>query len=167
MDEKGMFEFPVLDPGDYHLDMDMLQLPSRIIPAIRLPRDIYLKKGDNIFIDIPLEQVGTIKGVVFDDGNKNMQKDDDEDGLSPIRLILLQNGMEIQEAFTDQKGRYILTDIKPGNYVVKIDTEYLPYRYIMTTPETIKVSVKSKEQIANINFGAYKKPRKIIKTFFK
>lgn len=36
-DEKGMFEFPVLDPGDYHLDMDMSQLPSGIIPAIRLP----------------------------------------------------------------------------------------------------------------------------------
>ena len=79
----------------------------------------------------------------------------------------LKEGKEIQEAFTDQKGRYILTDIKPGNYVVKIDWEYLPHRYIMTTPETIKLSVRSKEQIADINFGAYKKPRKIIKTFFK
>jgi len=27
--------------------------------------------------------------------------------------------------------------------------------------------LKSKEQITDINFGAYKKPRKIIKTFFK
>ena len=166
-DEKGMFEFPVLDPGDYRLDMDMSQLPSGIVPAISLPRDISLSKGDEIFIDIPLEQIGTIYGVVFDDGNKNMQKDEEEDGLSPIRVVLLKDGKEIQEAFTDQKGRYILTDIKPGDYVVKIDGEYLPHRYIMTTPETIKVSVKSKEQIADINFGAYKKPRKIIKTFFK
>ena len=166
-DKKGMFEFPVLDPGEYRLDMDMSQLPSGIIPAISLPRDISLKKGDNIFIDVPLEQVGTIYGVVFDDGNKNMQKDEEEDGLSPIRVVLLKDGKEIQEAFTDQKGRYILTDIKPGDYVVKIDREYLPHRYIMTTPETIKVNVKSKEQIADINFGTYKKPRKIIKTFFK
>jgi SdrD B-like domain len=166
-DDKGIFEFPVLDPENYRLDMDTSQLPSGIIPAISLPRDISVKKGDNIFVDIPLEQVGIIQGTVFDDGNKNMQKDETEDGLSPIRLILLQKEKEIQETFTDQKGRYVLTDIKPGDYVVKIDTEYLPHRYIMTTPETIKVDVKSKEQIADINFGAYKKPRKIIKTFFK
>ncbi|MBE9572819.1 MAG: hypothetical protein IMF11_19520 [Proteobacteria bacterium] len=166
-DEKGMFEFPVLDPGNYRLDMDMSQLPSGLIPAISLPRDISLSKGDEIFIDIPLEQVGTIRGTVFDDKNKNMQKDEEEDGLSPIRLILLKDGEEIQETFTDQQGRYILTDVTPGDYVIKIDREYLPHRYIMTTPKTIKVGVKSKEQITDINFGAYKKPRKIIKTFFK
>ena len=166
-DEKGIFEFPVLDPGDYRLELDMTELPSGVIPAISLPRDISLSKGDEIFIDIPLEQVGTIRGTVFDDKNKNMQKDEEEDGLSPIRIILEQNGEEIQDAFTDQQGRYILTDVTPGDYVIKIDREYLPHRYIMTTPETIKVGVKFKEQIADINFGAYKKPRKIIKTFFK
>ncbi len=96
-----------------------------------------------------------------------MRKDKEEDGLSPIRIILLKDGEAIQETFTDQQGRYILTDVTPGDYVIKIDREYLPHRYIMTTPETIKVGVKSKEQITDISFGAYKKPRKIIKTFFK
>ncbi len=168
-DERGMFEFPVLDPGVYHLGLglDMAELPSGVIPAISLPRDISLSKGDEIFIDIPLEQVGTIRGTVFDDKNKNMQKDEEDDGLSPIRIILEQNGEEIQDAFTDQQGRYILTDVTPGDYGVKIDKDYLPRRYIMTTTEVFKVSLKSKEQITDINFGAYKKPRKIIKTFFK
>lgn len=27
-DEKGIFEFPVLDPGDYRLNIDMSQLPK-------------------------------------------------------------------------------------------------------------------------------------------
>jgi hypothetical protein len=166
-DERGMFEFPVLDPGVYRLGLDMTELPSGVIPAISLPRDISLSKGDEIFIDIPLERVGTIRGTVFDDKNQNMQKDEEEDGLSPIRIILEQNGEEIQDAFTDQQGRYILTDVTPGDYGVKIDKDYLPRRYIMTTTEVFKVSLKSKEQITDINFGAYKKPRKIIKTFFK
>lgn len=166
-DERGMFEFPVLDPGNYRLGLDMTELPSGVIPAISLPRDISLSKGDEIFIDIPLEQVGTIRGTVFDDKNQNMQKEEEEDGLSPIRIILEQNGDKIQDAFTDQQGRYIITDITPGDYAVKIDKNYLPRRYIMTTTEVFKVSLKSKEQITDINFGAYKKPRKIIKTFFK
>ena len=167
-DKNGIFEFPVQDPGNYHLDMDMSRLSSGIIPATTFPRDIALEKGDNIFIDIPLEQVGTIQGVVFDDGNKNFLQDKkNEDGLSPIRLVLLQDEKEIQEAFTDQKGKYILADVKPGDYILKIDKDYLPRRYIMTTPETIRVSIISKEQVSGLNFGAYKKPRKIIKTFFK
>ena len=166
-DKKGVFEFPVLDPGEYRLNVDMSQLPSGLVSSISLPRNIALRKGDDVFVDIPLEQIGTIQGAVFDDRNKNKQRDESEDGLSPIRVILLKNGKEVQESFTDQQGRYIITDIKPGDYIVKIDKEYLPGRYVMTTPETIKVSIKSKQQITGIDFGAYEKPRKIIKTFIK
>jgi len=166
-DENGRFEFPVVEPGNYILDIDASNLASGIIPKTSFPMEITLEKGDKMFLDIPLEQVGTIQGMVFDDKDKSLDKNDNEEGISPIRLILLKDGKEVHEGFTDPKGKYILTDIKPGNYVLKIDTAYLPRRYVMTTAKTIPVKIVSKEQVLGLNFGAYEKPRKIIKTFFK
>ncbi|SMC63664.1 hypothetical protein SAMN02746065_10667 [Desulfocicer vacuolatum DSM 3385] len=166
-DDKGIFEFPVQEPDTYVLDMDISNLSSGIVPVTPLPMNIDLKKGDSVFMDIALEQVGTIQGMVFDDVDKNLTINDDEEGLSPIRLILLRGDKEVQEAFTDQKGKYVLSDVKPGDYIVKIDKAYLPRRYVMTTPETVPVKIVSKEQLLDLNFGAHEKPRKIIKTFFK
>ena len=166
-DQDGQFEFPALEPGDYHLDVELFGLPSGVVPTIALPLLVSLERGDNIFVDIPLERVGTIQGVIFDDENKNMQKEAGEDGLSPIRVVLSKGGKEIRDAFSDKKGRYIIADIKPGDYVVRVDIGYLPRRYIMTTPETIDVDVTFKERVIGINFGAYEKPRRVIKTFFR
>ncbi len=163
----GFFAFPPLDAGTYVLEVDMSRLPSGLLPTIALPHTVELNKGDTMAVAIPLAQIGTIRGTVFDDANRDTQHGDGEDGLSPIRIVLVHKDKEIQEGFTDARGNYQLSDIEPGEYEVKIDTRYLPRRYHTTTPETVTVRVHSREEISGVDFGAYKKPRTIIKTFFK
>ena len=79
-----------------------------------------------------------VTGYVFLDANRNQVMDDNEKGLSDIRV---SNGIEVVK--TDAKGKYslIVTDdiivfvIKPRGYMTPVDENLLPKFYYIHKPQ--------------------------------
>ncbi len=81
--------------------------------------------------------------------------DDNEKDLKLLELKLIQLGF-----------RNIIK-ARDGQEALKLALRHLPDLICLDLMMPGLDGGMVKEQITNINFGAYKKPRKIIKTFFK
>jgi len=120
-ESNGVFGFTAIPPGKYRLraSMDGFQRASfgASTPA-RPPGTLNLAAGDGRYgITFRLRPLGSVSGVVLDP---------DGDPLSNVQVRLLRAGFERHKptyesvgwASTDQSGRYCVTDVLPGQYVI-------------------------------------------------
>ena len=101
---------------------------------------IQLSQLRNIPIDVildPFFDEGTIIGKVFDDRNENGMQDEDEIGISGVRLAT-EEGIVI---LTDRDGKYHIPGVRPGRHVVKIDGHSLPQGTEFITEESYLVKI--------------------------
>ncbi len=157
---KGEFKFPPLEPGDYELNLE--DIPTGLDSGIALPQRVSLTAGKIVEVNIPLVEVSSVMGVVFDDENKNGIRDKDEVGIPRVRILLSRKGA-LQETFTNPNGRFSLT-VSPGEHRIIIDKSYLPKRYVLTTEGEYSITLAAEER-GSVTFGARYKPRDIIITF--
>jgi len=108
-----------------------------------------------------------VRGIVFDDKDKDGIRDAGEKGISLVRIALTDDSDISRETFTDVNGKYSFGGIIPGEYTVAIDKKWLPERHKLTTKETHTIHLEPAQEILDINFGSVEKERKIIKTFTK
>lgn len=155
-DEAGLYRFPPLAPGAYKLAIE--KLPLGIVTQISLPKEIQLKAGQTLKLEIPLAKVAVIEGLVFNDLNRNGQMDRDERGLERVRLFVTDEAGKTREQFTDSDGRFAFFELLPGLYTVALDARTLPGNFSTTTPAEVAVTLKSQER-ATVNFGAAEKPK--------
>lgn len=160
-DDGGLFRFPPLHPGDYRLEVK--NLPVGLVATVPLPIAVSLRAGETVRVAIPLRRTAAIEGTVFDDVDRNGVREAGEGGLAHIRVVLSGEGLE-QEAFTDGAGEFLFPDLLPGSYTVRLDTASLPEHYEPTTPATVEVQLRPGE-VAEVEFGAAEKERRIIITF--
>ncbi|HIC95001.1 TPA: hypothetical protein EYP12_00030, partial [Candidatus Bipolaricaulota bacterium] len=158
--KEGFFRFPPLLPGRYKLRME--RLPVGLAPAIPLPLEIELEKGEVLELELPLQRVGAIEGVVFDDADRDGMRDRGERGLPGVRVVL--EGVAEMEVFTDSAGGFAFPELLPGRYLVWLDTATLPERYEPTTPTEVEVELGPGEVVI-MEFGAAERPRPIIITY--
>lgn len=98
---------------------------------------------------------GDIIGKVFDDRNRNGSQDEDEPGLSGVRLVTVK-GVLIT---TDKHGRFHVAcaDIPDAdigsNFILKLDTRTLPSGFKMTT-ENPRIVRLTAGKMSKLNFGA-------------
>jgi hypothetical protein len=80
--------------------------------------------GLNSQWDAGLVLLGSISGVVWRDDNGNGQRDSNEI-LLPAQLVYLdldqdgEKGAQEPQAVTDENGRYVFPNLRPGQYVVR------------------------------------------------
>jgi len=158
--EEGEFKFPSLEPGDYELKLE--DIPAGLDPGIVLPRRVSLTAGKIVEVNIPLVEISSISGVLFDDENKNGIRDKGEVGIPRVRIVLASEETP-QETFTNPNGRFSFT-VSPGEHRIRIDRSYLPKRYVLTTEGQYSIALAARER-ASVNFGAWYKPREIVMTF--
>ena len=163
--KKGGFKFPSVIPGEYEFDIDISSLPVGLVSHIPLPLRIDLPIGKPVEVNIPLVRACKVRGAVFDDKNKNGKRDGGEEGLSLIRVLLIRDSSILKDTFSDVNGKYSFAGILSGKYNVSIEEDWLPKRYILTTPATYSIDLAPAEEILNLNFGSMEKERRIIKTF--
>jgi hypothetical protein len=84
----------------------------------------------------------TVGDYVWIDNNGNGQQDDGEPGVPGVTVTIydattnqpvLVDGQPYQ-VVTDDDGRYLFTDLPPGDYYVVFDLTTLPEGYVPTTP---------------------------------
>ncbi|MDR2427644.1 MAG: DUF11 domain-containing protein [Endomicrobium sp.] len=83
----------------------------------------------------PMLDESLVIGTVFNDKNSNMIQDEDEEGLSGVKIVTVEGYI----ITTDQYGRFNLLHIKGGewgqgrNFIMKIDPSSLPKGFKFTT----------------------------------
>jgi|GEM_PF-811773 len=157
--EEGYYRFPPLKPGDY--DFNIENLPQQFVLTERYP-SVKIEKGKTTSVPIPLARVSLIQGVVYEDGNRNGQRDAGEEGLPGVRLTLAGDELnEAKETVSDNDGEFRFLDLLPGNYVLSASEKTLSARTTFTTEKELSVDLKPGESF-QANFGTYQEPRKII-----
>jgi hypothetical protein len=70
------------------------------------------------------EPLASIMGTLFNDLNANGLQESNEPGWSH-RTVVLESagGQAVQTAVTDDQGRYLFSDLMPGNYRVRVRLE--------------------------------------------
>ncbi|WP_038141918.1 IPTL-CTERM sorting domain-containing protein [Thiothrix lacustris] len=63
-------------------------------------------------------RLGSIAGQVRDDANDNATLTDEEAGIPGVTVTLLLDDVEVAKTATDSEGKYLFSNLKPGNYVV-------------------------------------------------
>jgi len=158
--EEGQFRFPPLEPGDYELSLE--DIPAGLKSGIALPCRVSLTAGEIVEVNIPLIEVSSVMGVVFDDENKNGVRDKKEIGIPNVR-ITFASGESPQEILTNPNGRFSFT-VPPGSHEIRIDRSSLPKRYALTTEGEYSITLAIRER-TSVSFGAWYKPLEIIMTF--
>ena len=135
-DSQGEYRFARLYPGEYRLSV---QLPeghgfarradtSETRVSLILSNDgtdmsdvIRLSMGVNISnADFGFGAKGAIGDFAWLDTNGNGMQDIGEPGMPGIKLQLWQDGELLAEAETDIYGHYMLEDIYPGHYTLRV-----------------------------------------------
>ena len=96
-----------------------------------------------------------VTGKVFNDTNRNGYQDNDEEGISSVRLVTAQGLV----ASTDAYGRYHITcaivpnESRGSNFVLKLDDRTLPSGFRAST-RPVQVQRATRGKALRINFGA-------------
>ena len=106
--------------------------------------------GSSTAEDVTITALGTVSGVVFNDGNANGSQQAGEGGLGGVTVTLRDSsGTIIATAITAGDGSYTFPGVTPGAYTV-VETDLAGYA--STTPNNVTVTVPSGGS-ASANFG--------------
>ncbi|MFH1962675.1 MAG: hypothetical protein ABIJ30_07365, partial [bacterium] len=146
--DNGKACFVDVPSGIYNLHIDLGSVPIDFICAAEMEQIIKVEQGKTIEINFPLQKAGTIEGRLFRDENRNGVWDAGE--IGDHDMIMYAGDVP---TFTDFGGVYRFSNIPPGKIRVRVDKTGLPKEYILTTPESFDVDLKSEGEVEGINFG--------------
>jgi hypothetical protein len=150
-DENGRYLFVGLGAGDYSVAVREASVPDALVPTLCdfgdddeldsecSPAPVSLATDGSIDLSIDFGYTSqspcraTIGDFVWFDANCNGLQDQGEPGLEYIRVVLHDmEGNVLERAITDSTGWYEFVYVCPGDYIVTIDTSYLPPDYVAT-----------------------------------
>jgi hypothetical protein len=132
-DRHGTFSWPDLEPGTYFVEIDAGSVPPAYQLPVDLPIEIRLVAGEDEQIWIALRPCGGVSGVVFLDENRNGSREEDERGLSDLRVGIWRDGVVVASTLTDGTGRFELGRVPAGPYELRTDPAWLPTGWERTT----------------------------------
>ncbi|MBC2002587.1 hypothetical protein HCA78_02320 [Listeria booriae] len=165
----GRYTFSNVPDGTYYLHVDMSTLPSD--EKLYTTQGINGADGNSSYFTISggntitgfhfgfYPQQGAIQSFVYNDTNKNGQKDSGEAGISGVHIALYNEaGSKVADATTDSSGAYSFTAVKPGKYYAKADIpsdyKYQSSTYFGADGTTGYFSVASEQTLHNeLNLG--------------
>ncbi len=108
-------------------------------------------------IDQVCETQFRVSGFVFKDNSGNNAKDNNEEGVNnvdlTIRVLDEDNNEVVIASLTTNSIGYWETELCPGNYIVKVDTEDIPEGFFLGGEDNFDFDVNS--NTSNVNFGIY------------
>jgi len=143
--KDGTFEFPSLTPGIHRVRIEFSDLPSYLTSITPESVDIKVEAGKETNFDFILAYFGALGGKL-ELANEPTMKLEEEPELQDIRVYL--EGTDF-ETLTNTGGSFVLGDVKPGKYKLKVDPDFLPEE-LETDPKDIEIEVRGKEKTDNL-----------------
>ncbi len=152
-DANGFYKFELLDPGSYKVCFDTSDvgvgyelsekdnstttdaLDSDADPDTTCTDVVVLVAGEyNDTVDAGIyKNIASLGDKVWYDTNQNGIQDADEDGVSGIKMNLLDDlGNIVETNTTDSNGIYMFKDLKPDYYEVEFNLTSLPDGFVAT-----------------------------------
>lgn len=156
----GSYSFADLAPGTYKVSQVLPEGYSNTTPVERSTTVLSGKKASACFGVLPAKaKPGSVGCSVFDDADKNGQRDPGEGGLAGVTVRLRDAGGKLLSTTTSASdGTYGFPDLAPGSYTVETD---LPTGYSPTGSTSRKVTVAAGADVSAC-FGAVGKPGALI-----
>ncbi|MFQ5343206.1 MAG: SdrD B-like domain-containing protein, partial [Anaerolineae bacterium] len=91
-----------------------------------------------------------VAGAVFFDHDGNGQRDDGDEGLAGVTVIL-RGRLYSAVTTTDEAGRYSFSHVPSGMYrIVEMNSD----SRVSTTPDAVRVVLRGRDRVARVDFGA-------------
>ena len=162
-DSKGIFKFDNIMPGKYKVEIDSIGIEGKYRKNEKSLCEIDLKAGEELRDIILLLNkykkpkvkkifdyfYGKISGKVVLDFNGNGEIDDNDKGVSGIKVELLPIRKELK---TDENGYYSFENIPAGEYTLRIDLKSLPPEASFISKSSKKINVFPSQILENQNF---------------
>ena len=136
--ENGEYEFGAIETGTYKLRYDPNTLNAQYKFKESFPQDVTIEQGSREFHSFGVTSVCKIKGLLFIDSDMDKIKDHNEEVISNVAITVQATNDEEQTFFTDEKGRYEISDLKTGKYNLIVDPKWLPERTELSYSEESK-----------------------------
>ena len=143
-DKDGSFYFASLNPGSVYLIVDKASIGLDRITTHAMPMELVIRGGEETKLKLSVIRSAKVTGYISLLGKKEREFTDTSSALvelggkSGVFLEMSQSG-EVLRRVTDSRGRFQFTDLRPGNWVLKvvggdipenhsIDPEYIDFQ---------------------------------------
>ncbi|GAA6736627.1 hypothetical protein [Thermus oshimai] len=154
-DGEGRYRLE-LYPGSYTLQVG--GIPAGL--AQRRRTEARVERGLRLPLDLPVETVVGVAGVVFLDQNRNGLQDEGE-GPLPFARVVAQ-GPERRSAMADGTGRFTIGGLLPGAYTLSLDPASLPPFHEPGEPLGLELAPGPLPQV---RLAARESVREVVQTF--
>ncbi|MDE9969942.1 carboxypeptidase regulatory-like domain-containing protein [Staphylococcus pseudintermedius] len=169
-DANGSYLFENVKEGDYTIEFETPEGYTPTVTGQGTPDNdsngtstkVTVKDGDDLTIDSGFTQVTpeppthNVGDKVWDDLNKDGIQDDNEPGISNVKVTLKDaDGNVLDTRTTDANGSYLFENVKEGDYTIEFETPegYTPTVTGQGTPDndsngtSTKVTVKDGDDL--------------------
>jgi hypothetical protein len=158
-DENGYYQFPRVEVGGHMVTLDTRRIPAEYSIISPQSERIDVRLRQSVKVNFELIAVGRIEGRVINDANLNGKLDPSEKGVPDVLLVVEPGD---NNTYTDEEGKFILENILPGKYRMRLDPVTLPEGATSTTPLELNFEVPVGGEVKDLDFLIFVKPRVII-----
>lgn len=159
-DSGGQYLFDGLPAGVYAVDLDEASLPNNYGLTTTDPLSpITLNAGlDYDQADFGAAPGASIGDYVWHDLDGAGDQDAEESGIEGVRVYIDSNGNgsydpDERYALTDANGKYLIGNLPPGIYSLRVDATTVPAGYTATTGGVVSVTVAAGGTDLSADFG--------------
>jgi hypothetical protein len=156
-DGQGFYRFDNVEPGSHRLRAELATVPAGYVFAGSGEVLVAAVPGRENRIDFRVIRTGQIEGKVtfLDYGN---QEDAPVESPLPDARIIATGG---QDTYTELNGDFLLGDLPPGVYELRLDPESLPPG-LSPKPVEVRIEVTPSSTIRGVKFRLEKPMRPVI-----
>jgi hypothetical protein len=153
-DADGFYEFFGLSNGSYTVkEINLANYVSTTEDEVDFDVNSPMPALTVDFGDVPVAELGSISGTVYNDLNRSRTFNEGDEGLDDVTVLLKDSeGDTLESTFTNELGFYSFDELMPGMYTIH---EEDPAGYYSTTPHEVTVELEAGWLIENINFGDF------------
>lgn|GEM_PF-842299 len=129
-DATGHYNFPALVPGAYYVTVDRSSIGLNRVTTVPVPVAVSVSGGKEEFVDIGVVESATVEGTIIQ-YTRPETFDTTRTQLSLVgghagAVLELKSDHETFRRVSDNRGRFLFTDLRPGNYSLSVVEGNLP-----------------------------------------
>jgi hypothetical protein len=156
-DARGFFRFEQVDPGAHSVRADLEGLPADMVFADVAEKTIAVLPYRENALNFSVVRTGRITGEVTCMDYRGDPDKPIERPLPDVRIVAESK----HDTFSELKGDFLLGDLPPGTYEVKLDPATLPEGYV-PQPVSIRAVIKPGETVRDVAFRLVVPPKPVV-----